>query len=145
MLVTIHEFVSSCTKTMPALDRNLPVKPTKCNKMVVKKNMARQKRSCDCGTLYCPKCLHFSTKKKEELNYHMAMHHATKDTKLITMFTVCLEEFPSFYPLQQHKKRKHGTSTKIGTKSSAKLKEILESGELEKNNETSSVKVQAVQ
>ena len=139
MLVTIPEFVSSCTKTMPALDRNFPVKPTKCNKMVVKKNMARQKRSCDSGSLYCPKCLHFSTKKKEELNYHIAKHHATKDTKLITMFTVCLEEFPSFYSLQQHKKRKHGTSTKIGTKSSAKLKEILESGELEKNNETSSV------
>ena len=135
MLVTIPEFVSSCTKTMPSLDRNLPVKCTKCNKMVVKKNMARHKQSCDSGTLFCPKCPHFSTKKKEDMNYHIAKHHAPKDTKLSTMCTVCLEEFPSFYSLQQHKRRKHGTSTKVGTKSSEKLKEVLESEELEKDNE----------
>ena len=49
--------------------------------------------------------------------------------------TVCLEEFPSFYSLQQHKRRTHGTSTKVGTKSSKKLKEVLESEELDQNNE----------
>ena len=69
------------------------------------------------------------------MNYHIAKHHAPKDTKLSTMCTVCLEEFPSFYSLQQHKRRKHGTSTKVGTKSSEKLKEVLESEELEKDNE----------
>ena len=46
-----------------------------------------------------------------------------------------MEEFPSFYSLQQHKRRKHGTSTKVGTKSSESLKEVLESEELDKNNE----------
>ena len=121
MLVTIPEFVSSCTKTMPAVDRNLPVKFTKCNRMVVKKNMARHKKSCDSGT-FCPKCPHLCTKKREDMNYHIAKHHAPKDTKLSTMCIVCLEEFSSFYSLQQHKSRKHGTSTKVGTKSSEKLK-----------------------
>ena len=69
------------------------------------------------------------------MNYHIAKHHAPKDTKLSTMCTVCLEELPSFYSLQQHKRRKHGTSTKVETKSSEKLKEVLESEELEKDNE----------
>ena len=133
MLVTIPEIVSSCTKTMFSPDRNLPVKCTKCNKMVVKKNMARHKQSCDSGTLLCPKCPHFSTKKKEDMNYHIAKLHAPRDTKLSTICTVCLEKFPSFYSLQQHKRRKHETSTKVGTKSSEKLKGVLESEELEKS------------
>ena len=111
---------------MPALAGNLPVKCTKCNKMVVKKNMARHRQSCDSGTLYCPNCPHFCTRKKKDLNYHIAKYHAPKDTKLSTMYTVCLEEFPIVYSLQQHKMRKHGTSTKVGTKSSEKLKEVLE-------------------
>ena len=119
---------------MPALDRNLPVKCTTCEKMVVKKHMARHKQ-CDSGTLSCPNCPNCSTKKKEDLNYHLAKHHAPKDVKLSTACTVCLEEFPTFYFLQQHKRRKHGTSTKVGTKSSEKLKEVLESEELDKNNE----------
>ena len=117
---------------MPSLDRNLPVKCTRCNKVVVKKNTAGHKQSCDSGTLFCPKCSHFSTKKKEDMNYHIANHHAPKDTKLNTVCTICLEEFPSFYSLQQHKRRKHGTSTKVGTKSSEKLKEFLESEKLKK-------------
>ena len=121
--------------TMPALDRNLPVKCTKCEKMVAKYNLARHKKSCDSGTLSSPKCPNFFTKKKEDLNYHLAKHHAPKDVKLSTVCTVCLEEFPSFYSLQQHKRRKHGTSTKFGTKSSEKLKEVPESEEVDQNNE----------
>ena len=46
---------------MPPLDRNLPVKCTKCDKMVAKLNMARHKKSCDSGTLSCPKCPNSST------------------------------------------------------------------------------------
>ena len=65
---------------MPILDRNLPVKCTKCNKMVVKKNMATHKKACDSGTLFCSKCSHFCTKKREDINYHIAQHHAPKDT-----------------------------------------------------------------
>ena len=42
---------------------------------------------------------------------------------------------PSFYFLQQHNRRKHGTSTKVGTRSSESLKEVLESEELDKNKE----------
>ena len=145
MLVTKPKYVSSCTKTMPTLDKNLPVKCTKCSKMVVKKNMARHKKSCDSGTLFCPECPHFCTKNREDMNHHIAKHHAPKDTKLSIMCTVCLEEFPSFYSLQQHKRRKHGTSTKVGTKLSEKLKEVLESEELEMDNEQLQQELTSVQ
>ena len=120
---------------MPSIDRNLPVKCTKCKKMVVKQQMARHKKSCDRSTLNCPKCQHFYTKRKEDLNYHLGKHHAPQDEKLNTVCTICLEEFPSFYSLQRHKRRKHGTSTKVGAKSRESLKEVLESEELDKNNE----------
>ena len=119
---------------MAALDRNIPVKCTKSNKMVAKINIARHKNSCDSGTLSCPRCLKFYTKKKEDLNYHPAQRHAPKDVKPRTMCTVCLEEIPSFYSLQQHK-RKPGTLTKVGTKSSEKLKEVLETEELDQDDE----------
>ena len=92
-------------------------------------------KSCDSGTLKCPKCPHFYKKRKEDLTYHLAKHHAPQDKKLSTVCTVCLEEFPIFYSLQQHKRLKHGTFTKVGTKSSGSLKEVLESEELDKNNE----------
>ena len=110
---------------MLSLDRNLPVKCTKCEKMVFKQQMARLKKSCNSGTL----------KRKEDLNHHLAKHHAPQDKKLSTVCTICLEEYPSFYSLQQHKRRKHGTLTKVGNKSSKSLKKVLKSEELDKNNE----------
>ena len=103
--------------------------------MVVKQQMARHKKSCDSGTFNCPKCPHFYTKRKEDLNYHLAKHHAPQDKKLNTVCTICLEESPSFYFLQQHKRQKHQTWTKIGTKYSESLKEVVESEELHENNE----------
>ena len=120
---------------MPSLDRNIPVKCTKCKKTVVRQQWAWHKKSCDSGTLNCPKYPHFSKKTNEDLNYHLAKDHAPQDKKLSTVCTICLEEFPSFYSLQQHKRRKHGTSSKVGTQSSESLKEVLESEELDKNNE----------
>ena len=82
--------------TMPALDRNHPVKCTKCNKIVANYNIARHKKSCDSGTLSCPKCPNLYTKKKEDLNYHLALHRVQKDITPIFLCTVCLEEIPSF-------------------------------------------------
>ena len=133
--LNFDQFNLDQNSTMPALDRNLPVKCPKCEKMVAKYNMARHKESCDSGTFSCPICPNFYTKKKEDLNFHLAKHHAPKDIKPSTVCTVCLEKFSGFYSLQQHKRRKHGTSTKIGTKSSEKLKEVLESEEIDQNNE----------
>ena len=53
----------------------------------------------------------------------------------LLLCVLCLPEFPSFYSLQQRKRRKHGTSIKVGTVSSGKLKEVLRFEELDKNIE----------
>ena len=68
---------------MPALDRNSPMKFTKCNQFAVKKNMAIHKQSCNNGTLSCTKCPNFYTKKKEDLSYYLAKHHARKNLSLV--------------------------------------------------------------
>ena len=87
---------------MPDLDRNLPVKCTKCEKMVVKKHTARHKQSCDKGTLSCHKCPDFFTKKKEDLNYHLAKHHAPKNAKLSTVCTVLKISFFSIFSIDSN-------------------------------------------
>ena len=56
-----------------------------------------------------------------------------------------LGRIPNFFSLQQHKTRRHGTSTKVGTKSSEKLKEVSESEELDKNNKQLQQKLSACQ
>ena len=99
--------------------------------MVVKQHMARHKKFCDSGTLNCPKFSLFYTERKDDVSYHLAKHHAPQDKKLRKVGTICLEKFPSFYFLQQHKRRKLGTSTKNGTNSSECLKEGIESEELD--------------
>ena len=122
LYLNFSQFILDQNSTMASLDRNLPVKCTKSEKIVVKQQMARHKNSCDSGTLNCPKCPHFYAKRKEDLRYRLAKHHAPQDRKLSTVCTLCLKEFPSCYSLQQHKRRKHGISTKVGTKSSESLK-----------------------
>ena len=49
---------------MPAKDQNLPVNCKKFGKSVVKTNIARHRKTCMMGTLYCKKrnC-NFATKK----------------------------------------------------------------------------------
>ena len=69
-----------------SLDTNLPLKRTKCEKMFVKQQMARHKKSCDSGTLKCPKCPHFYRKRKEDLTYHLAKHNAPQDKKQCALY-----------------------------------------------------------
>ena len=57
---------------MPALDRNVKVSCENCGTSVTKKNLARHKKSCSAGTLYCSKCPNFFTKSKDDLIYHIA-------------------------------------------------------------------------
>ena len=104
-------------------------------KTVVKQQMAPHKSFSDSGTLFCPKSPLFDTERKQDLNYHLHKHHAPQVKKICTVCTLCLNEFPTFYSLQQHKRRKHGTWIKTGIKSCKRLKEVLELENLDKNDE----------
>ena len=99
---------------MPSLERYLPVKCSNCDGMVVKKHMARHQKFFDSVVLSCTKCPHLYTKQRGDWNnYHLTDHHVPK-YKLSSICMVCLEEFPYFCFLQQHKKRKMEFRQKLG-------------------------------
>ena len=73
---------------MPALDRNLPVKCAKCKKGLLNITWPGTKNLVIVGLYHVPNVLIFFTKRKGDLNYHLAKHHAPKDIKLSTVCTV---------------------------------------------------------
>ena len=94
---------------MPALDRNVKVTCENCGTSVTKKHLSRHKLSCNGGTLYCPNCPNFSTKSRDDLNYHIAKKNATPRVKTTHKCKICSKEFSGFYALRQHKTSEHGT------------------------------------
>ena len=61
---------------MLALDRNVNYSSENCGTLVTKKNLSRHKSRCSDGKLYCPKGPNFSTKSRDDLNYHIAKQHS---------------------------------------------------------------------
>ena len=97
---------------MPALDRNAKVACDNCATLVSKQSLAKHKKKCSVGTLYCSKCSNFSTKSQKVLNYHIAKKHGTSKPKTTHTCKVCKEEFAGFYALRQHKSKMHGLKVK---------------------------------
>ena len=97
---------------MPAFDRNVKVTCGNCGTSVTRKQLCRHKSRCSGGTLYCPKCPNFSTKPKDDLNYHIAKKHSTPRVKITHKCKICFKEFSGFYTLRQHKTSEHGDQIK---------------------------------
>ena len=97
---------------MPALERNVKVTCGNCRTSVTKKNLSRHKLRCSGGTLYCANCPNFSTKSRDDLNYHIAKKHATPRAKNTHKCKICFKEFSGFYALRQHKTNEHGIQMK---------------------------------
>ena len=97
---------------MPALDRNIKVTCRDCGTSVTKLNLSRHKSRCSGARLYYPKCLNFSTKSRDNLNYHIAKKHATPRAKNTQKFKIYFKEFSGFYALRQHKTSEHGVQMK---------------------------------
>ena len=99
---------------MPSLSRNEKVTCENCGTQITKPNLARHKKSCSVGTLYCTQCPNFSTLSKDDLNYHFAKKLSVPRTSITYKCKVCHEEFPGFYALRQHKNTQHGTQIGFG-------------------------------
>ena len=97
---------------MPALNRNVTLTCENCGTSVTKPHISRHKTRCSGGTLYCPKCPNFSTKSRDDLNYHIAKNHATPRVNSTHKCEICFNEFSGFYSLQQHKTNEHGIRMK---------------------------------
>ena len=57
---------------MPSLNRYEKTTCENCGTQTTKLNLARHKKSCSAGTLYCTQCPKFSTKSQNDLIYHIA-------------------------------------------------------------------------
>ena len=99
---------------MPSLNRNEKVTSENCGFQITKYNLARRKKSCFAGTLYCPKCPNFSTKPRNDLNYHIAKQHSAAGPSKTYKCNLCHAEFPGFYAVRQHKNTQHGKQIGFG-------------------------------
>ena len=102
---------------MPSLNRNEKVECNVCKQLITKKHISRHRQRCNSGTFKCSKC-NFYAKSQKDLDYHMAKAHAPAGKKIDTTCGTCGKHFASYYSLQQHRKKEHGTFSKVSTSSS---------------------------
>ena len=93
---------------MPSLNRYEKVTCENCGTQTTTLNLAGHKKSCSAGTLYCTQCPNFSTKSKNDLNYHIAKRHSAPKPDVTFKCKLCYQEFPGFYVLRQHRNTQHG-------------------------------------
>ena len=99
---------------MPVLDRKVKFTCENCGTSVTKQKISRHKSRCSGGTLRCRKCPIFSTKSRDDLNYHIAKQHSAAGPSITYKCKLCYAEFPGFYALRQHKNTQHGTQFGFG-------------------------------
>ena len=111
---------------MPALSRNEKVKCEDCGIMYNRQNAARHRKRYEKQKEHkCPNC-HYYTKSKEEMGYHVAKKHAQPSSKKSTLCPPCEQEFPSYYSLQQHRRKEHGIKQRKSSDTVADLNKIVE-------------------
>ena len=99
---------------MPSLVRKGKVACEHCGVQITKLNLARYKKSCSAGTLYCTQCPNFSTTSRDDLNYHIAKKHSVPRPSITYKCKLCHAELTGFYALSQHKNTQHGTQIGFG-------------------------------
>ena len=93
---------------MLSLKRYEKVAGENCGFQTTKLNLARHKKSCSAGTLYCTHCPKFSTKSQNDLIYQIAKKHSAPKSDVTFKCKLCYQEFPGFYALHQHSNNQHG-------------------------------------
>ena len=93
---------------MPSLNRNKKVTCENCGTQTTKHNLARHKKRCSVGTLYCTHGPNFSTKSQNDLKYHIAKKHGAPKPEVTFKCKLCYQEFPGFYALRQHRNTQYG-------------------------------------
>ena len=99
---------------MPSLNRNEKVTCENCGVQITKYHLARHKKRCSAGTLYCTQCPNFSTLSQDDLIYHIAKQHSAAGASKTYKCKLCYAEFPGFYASREHKNTQHGTQIGFG-------------------------------
>ena len=101
---------------IPSLNRNKKVTCENCGTQTTKLILARHKKSCSAGTLYCTQCPNFSTKSQSDLNYHIAKKHSAPKPDLTFKCKLCHQKFPGLYALRQPRNTQHGMQIGSGSR-----------------------------
>ena len=101
---------------MPSLNRYEKVKCENCGTQITKLNLARHKKICSAGTLYCSQGPNFVTKSQNDLNYLIAKKRNAPKPDVTVKCKLCYQEFPGFYALRQHRNTQHGMQIGSRTK-----------------------------
>ena len=99
---------------MPSLKRNEKVPCENCGVQIAKYHLARHKKRCSAGTLFCTQCRNFSTLSQDDLNYHIAKQHSAAGPSKTYKCNLCHAEFSGFYALRQHKNTQQGKQIEFG-------------------------------
>ena len=101
---------------MPSLNRNEKIACENCGTQTTRNNIVRHKKSCSVGILYCTECPDFSTKSRNDLNYHIAKRHSAPKPDVTFKCKLCYQVFPGFYVLRQHRNTQHGMQMRSVTR-----------------------------
>ena len=96
------------------MERNVKVTGGNCDVQITKLNLARHKKRCSAGTLYCNQCPNFSTLSQDDSNYHIAKQHSAAVPSKTYKCNLCHAEFPGFYASRQQKNTQHGIQIGFG-------------------------------
>ena len=99
---------------MLSLNRNEKVICDISGTHITKLNLARHKKRCSAGTLYCTQCLNFFTKSENDMNYHIAKKHSVTILDVTFKCKLSNQEFSGFYASRQHKDTQHGRHIRSG-------------------------------
>ena len=81
---------------MPSLNRKEKVTCENCGVQFAKYNLARHKKSCSAGTLYCTQCPNFSTLSQDDLSYNIAKQHKAPGPSRTYKCKLRYAKFPGF-------------------------------------------------
>ena len=101
---------------MPLVIRKEKILCENCDTQTTRNNIVRHRKKCSAGTLYGSQCPNFSTKSKNDLNYHIAKKHSAPKLEVTFKCKLCYQEFPGFYALRQHRSTQHGMHIGSGTR-----------------------------
>ncbi|XP_063712085.1 transcriptional repressor CTCF-like [Symsagittifera roscoffensis] len=112
-------------KIMRALNRNEQVKCEKFGDEYSRSDAARHRKRCEKQAEHkCPNC-HFYTKSKEEMGYHVAKKYSQPIPKQSSL-SFLRTRSPSYYSLQQHRRKEHGAKLRKPSDTVADMNKIVE-------------------
>ena len=96
--------------------------------MYNRQNAAGHRKNCFKGVISCPNCKYF-TYNQQEKNNCMAKKYAQPSSKHSTVCPSYEQEFPSYYSLQQHRRKEYGANQRKPSDTVADLNKIVEEEE----------------